>query len=58
MEDEFRCDGGICKMMAVRCNDVPECNDGTDEENCSRKSSLLHIVMLQINRARLTSLTF
>ena len=31
---KFTCDDGQCVMMEQRCNQLPECRDGSDEKNC------------------------
>ena len=33
--DQFGCDDGSCISMVLRCNDVKDCNDYTDESNCT-----------------------
>lgn len=39
--DEFRCDDGSCVAQIFRCDNVPDCNDASDEDNCSFNSSRL-----------------
>ena len=31
---KFTCDNGQCVTMEQRCNQLPECRDGSDEKNC------------------------
>ena len=33
-EGEFTCDNGDCILMEERCNQVPDCEDKTDERGC------------------------
>lgn len=33
--DQFKCESGHCVDHEMRCDDVPDCTDGTDEVNCS-----------------------
>ena len=33
-EGNFTCDDGQCVSMDQRCNQIPDCRDKTDEENC------------------------
>ena len=33
-DGEFSCDDGQCVNMAQRCDQVPDCTDESDEENC------------------------
>ncbi|XP_068224918.1 uncharacterized protein [Palaemon carinicauda] len=35
-EEEFTCDDGSCINITSRCNMIPECNDWSDEKNCTR----------------------
>uniref|UniRef100_A0A3B3X323 Membrane frizzled-related protein n=1 Tax=Poecilia mexicana TaxID=48701 RepID=A0A3B3X323_9TELE len=35
--EEFMCDGGRCLLPASVCDGHPNCNDQTDEANCSQK---------------------
>jgi hypothetical protein len=39
--DEFQCDDGSCVGRHFRCDNVPDCSDASDEDNCSRFSLLL-----------------
>ena len=32
--DQFTCNNGQCVSMAERCNQLPNCRDGSDERNC------------------------
>lgn len=38
--DEFQCDDGSCVGRHFRCDNVPDCSDASDEDNCSRFSLL------------------
>jgi hypothetical protein len=38
--DEFQCDDGSCVGRHFRCDNVPDCSDASDEDNCSRFSSV------------------
>ena len=31
---QFTCSNGQCVPLSARCNNVNECNDGSDEQNC------------------------
>ena len=33
-EGEFTCDDGACISMRERCDQLPDCSDGSDEEGC------------------------
>ena len=33
-KSEFTCNNGQCVSMAKRCNQLPDCDDGSDEEGC------------------------
>ncbi|KAI9555097.1 hypothetical protein GHT06_017612 [Daphnia sinensis] len=33
--DEFQCDDGSCVGRHFRCDNVPDCSDASDEDNCS-----------------------
>jgi len=33
-EDEFKCNSGQCVSIDYRCNELPDCADGEDEEGC------------------------
>ena len=33
-EDEFTCDDGQCVKMEERCNQIPDCRDKSDENDC------------------------
>ena len=33
-EEEFTCDSGQCVSMTKRCNQLPDCRDQSDENNC------------------------
>ena len=35
VEGDFTCDDGQCVTMEQRCNQLPDCRDLSDEENCS-----------------------
>ena len=41
-QGEFTCNDGQCVTMEQRCNQVPDCRDESDEENC-------RILMLKMN---------
>ena len=41
-EGEFTCDDGQCIAMKERCNQVPDCQDESDEDSC-------HLVVLKNN---------
>lgn len=34
-DNEFECDEHFCILRDQQCNGVPNCNDGTDEQNCT-----------------------
>ena len=34
-EDEFTCDNGQCVNMTMRCNQLPNCRDRSDERDCA-----------------------
>jgi len=34
-DGEFGCNNGDCKQQHVRCNEVKECKDESDESNCN-----------------------
>ena len=36
-DSEFLCDGARCLPAEKVCNGWEECDDGTDEENCTGK---------------------
>ena len=42
--DEFQCDDGSCVGRHFRCDNVPDCSDASDEDNCSRFSLLFCFV--------------
>jgi len=31
---KFRCNDGTCIEKSYQCDDVPDCGDGSDEQNC------------------------
>ena len=31
---EFTCDNGLCVNTTSRCDDKPDCKDGSDEDSC------------------------
>lgn len=39
--DEFQCDDGSCVGRHFRCDNVPDCSDASDEDNCSTFSFVL-----------------
>lgn len=39
--DEFRCDDGSCVGSDFRCDNIPDCSDASDEDNCSKINNSL-----------------
>ncbi len=47
--DEFQCDDGSCVGRHFRCDNVPDCSDASDEDNCSRFSVFLSTIRLLLS---------
>lgn len=46
---QFRCANGACYNQTQRCDHIPDCRDGSDEANCSKKPVLLQSDRLQVS---------
>ena len=37
-DDKFRCQNGLCLDLARMCNNVDDCGDRSDEDDCEGKA--------------------
>lgn len=38
-QNEFKCHNGVCLPLAVRCDNIYQCNDRSDEYGCDRTTT-------------------
>ena len=41
---QFTCGNGQCVPLSARCNNVNECSDGSDEQNCGKFKLIGYVI--------------
>ena len=41
---QFTCANGQCVPISARCNNVNECSDGSDEQNCGKFKEIAYVI--------------